>query len=611
LEDRDPYLIPSDVVLTNQTAVELYIKGSDGHQVHLKPFERRMLRAIEFQFYDRARLETDDAVEVADAEQAYAFKGVLVVLGLSIWVAVIYGIVGVFVGSRQYWLTGLAAFLVLLCVGLLVDLVRNLRSRRRHLFRDMLGWGLQQLSLVLVVVIAVAVPAVTIYFAANVDEVVGWLREDPDDPAASYLVARSIQLGLIAFLALMPALLFFQFDREQLSKLSDEFIRNIIRFDPEMKSKRDVLVKYGEWMRDALGAGDDGADKPRLQAKRSPLVVATLMLALGWTLTLLHPELLPASEHAETRDLLVDIFRPEQSALTFGFLGAYFYALNLVRRDYIRRDLWPRTYTSITVRVVVAVILAWVLEAVLPWDPAALALAFLVGVVPETGLFYIQETVRNLAETRRSRDAPSLEERHPLTKLDGVDLYERARLEQEGITNVEALAHHNLFDLMLRTRIPARRLVDWTDQAVLYLHAGSGGEKEGERRSAALQTLGAFGIRTATDLETAYSEAESREDPGPVLSLLDDAHAAPGFRPHRVEVILDVIRDDESMDNLRYWRDFDRRPVESMVISAIWDEGLPAHEEADGPVVPTLARARREAPGGRPRRLHEDNRSES
>ena len=35
------------------------------------------------------------------------------------------------------------------------------------------------------------------------------------------------------------------------------------------------------------------------------------------------------------------------------------------------------------------------------------------------------------------RFSASLDERDPLTKLDGIDLYDRARLSEEGVTNIE------------------------------------------------------------------------------------------------------------------------------------------------------------------------------
>ena len=62
-----------------------------------------------------------------------------------------------------------------------------------------------------------------------------------------------------------------------------------------------------------------------------------------------------------------------------------------------------------------------------------------------------------------------LDEPAPLTELEGIDLYDRTRLAEEGINNIEALAHADLVDLMSSTRISAAELVDWTDQAILYL----------------------------------------------------------------------------------------------------------------------------------------------
>ena len=58
----------------------------------------------------------------------------------------------------------------------------------------------------------------------------------------------------------------------------------------------------------------------------------------------------------------------------------------------------------------------------------------------------------------------------PLSQLDEVDVYERTRLEEEGITSVQALARHDLVDLILSSRIPVPRLIDWVDQAILLQH---------------------------------------------------------------------------------------------------------------------------------------------
>jgi hypothetical protein len=64
------------------------------------------------------------------------------------------------------------------------------------------------------------------------------------------------------------------------------------------------------------------------------------------------------------------------------------------------------------------------------------------------------------------------------------------------VTTVEALAHADVPQLMLRTRIPAPQLLDWVDQAILYIHLGRsrGGREYRQERLAVL------GIRTATNL---------------------------------------------------------------------------------------------------------------
>jgi len=130
-------------------------------------------------------------------------------------------------------------------------------------------------------------------------------------------------------------------------------------------------------------------------------------------------------------------------------------------------------------------------------------------------------------------------------------------LADEGITNVEGLAHHDLIQLLLQTRIPAPRLVDWTDQAILYLHVGTAGATESEdgrgiTRGDTLLCLKAFGIRTATDLEQAHWEATHRDELDAFLKILPPAGDG---MPPRLSVILDTIRDEEWMANLRYWRD--------------------------------------------------------
>ena len=56
-----------------------------------------------------------------------------------------------------------------------------------------------------------------------------------------------------------------------------------------------------------------------------------------------------------------------------------------------------------------------------------------------------------------------------LSDLDGLTVWDQARLLEEGIEDMHALATANLVDLLLGTRVPVNTLVDWVDQALLYL----------------------------------------------------------------------------------------------------------------------------------------------
>ena len=148
---------------------------------------------------------------------------------------------------------------------------------------------------------------------------------------------------------------------------------------------------------------------------------------------------------------------------------------------------------------------------------------------------------------------PSIYETDPLTNLQGIDIYDRARLTDEGVTNVEGLAHHDFVDLLLKTRIPAPRLVDWVDQAILYVHAGTLGLDEDDAPQETLEQLRGFGIRTATDLVDTHRAAKRRGREREFLRILPPVAGARGAPP-RIRVILDALADEPWLPYLRHWR---------------------------------------------------------
>ena len=394
--------------------------------------------------------------------------------------------------------------------------------------------------LAFVVVASIGIPAAAVWYY--------------DENVLSHDLSAAARVILMAFLAvatMLPGLLFFFFDRQRLSTLRDRFEQHIFRLDPNVTTLSDVDARYGRQIAEAYyeKSTDTGARLPR--QGRWPIVIATVTLAMGWILTVM-----PIGE-LETKpiapDDIADLFAPLRNPVAFGFLGAYFYSLNLCLRRYARNDLRPKTYSAITVRVMIAVILAWLLEASVPEaGRVLLVVAFLTGIVPETTLKFIRELVRDRT-VRTTLD--HMEEQQPLQELEGIDLYDRSRLLDEGIANIEGLAHDDLIDLMLETRIPTARLVDWIDQAVLFLHLVDPMTPDKKSAGTVRRRLRALGIRTATDLEAAYEKPCLRDA---LAEALQNAVNSPGDgRTNgecRLGILLVAISDDEWMPYLRNWR---------------------------------------------------------
>jgi hypothetical protein len=351
----------------------------------------------------------------------------------------------------------------------------------------------------------------------------------------------------IGMASVLPAALFLFFHRQKVPTLRHNFLCDVVRLDPNVQTIEDAETTYDDLIRDVYGSGTGGVSPGR----RLPMLAATGVISGLWIWTMV-PGL---DDAADVRGLLL----PQPDVVTFAFLGAYVFAINLLFRRYARADLGPKVYTHIIVRVFAAIVSTWVLSFA-PFaregdDPRAmmLLLAFFVGIVPETATAIIQDLLQQWKAVGRA--VPSLGEDHPLSRLDGMTLYDRSHLLEVGIENIESLAHHNIVDIMLWTRIPTPRLVDFVDQAILYLHlrgpvvaSRSDGDSDEARR-----LLARHGIRTATDLERTYALAAARstEEGEKLLALLD----SPDLPVHRLRVVLDAMGDDEWMINVRNWRD--------------------------------------------------------
>ncbi len=188
------------------------------------------------------------------------------------------------------------------------------------------------------------------------------------------------------------------------------------------------------------------------------------------------------------------------------FLGAYFFAVYLILQCYFRGDLRPKIYNQITARLVTVVVLAYLINVLFAetGDNHFLwILSFLAGVVPTTVLQRIGVLASSCASVGddarfggiRNAFAQAFATPRLLTQIDGIDLQEASRLESEGYPDVTSLARSDLVSLMVNTRLPIERLVDWSDQAVLILLLDSGLDEDLDERVAKLRHAG---VRTAS-----------------------------------------------------------------------------------------------------------------
>jgi hypothetical protein len=275
--------------------------------------------------------------------------------------------------------------------------------------------------------------------------------------------------------------------------------------------------------------------------------------------------------------------------MTMGFLGAYFLAVQVTLRGYVRGDLKPKTYNVITVRILMAVILAWAAQALWGTNQAVLALSFIAGILPNTVL----RRIRDFGGGRQKAEKDDLQVQSPLSQLDEVDVYERTRLEEEGITSVQALARHDLVDLILSSRIPVPRLIDWVDQAILLQHVP-------ER---AAQTLRGLGIRTATD----YLQVSTDE---PAFNHLSGVLAKKGGL--NAELLRIVLNGDEWLSYIENWRQHDGTTTKQVHtydrdghlkkrrVKIGPTRARPAHASAGGTTVTGKLEPYTGSPGGQP-----------
>jgi hypothetical protein len=279
--------------------------------------------------------------------------------------------------------------------------------------------------------------------------------------------------------------------------------------------------------------GNREVDRPNLSSISSgaldfptliPVLGATCLMSIGWITTLPPAVVRPLVSASDFSGWFTDAVIPTLHPVTFAFLGAYFYSLQMVIKRFMRRDLGANAYNAISLRIVLAVIGIWVAlrcfqvlgSELEEQSPVILVVSFAIGAFPLIVWQLIRAAVKRFPPFQAA--LPSLNASQPLDAIDGMTIWHQSRFEEEDVENVPNIATVDIVDLMLSVKMSPHRLVDWIDQAILLMYLEP--NYENKELSQLRKKLKQYGIRTATGLQLASRAASAL--PGDAVGSPDD-----------------------------------------------------------------------------------------
>ena len=386
-----------------------------------------------------------------------------------------------------------------------------------------------------------------------------------------------LKIFVVGYFSLLPAILYLQFTARKTPTVWREYVVNLFRLhaddyaalpepprvsryhdawehqrkervgelegdDNEEREANNIYRRRFEELYGPLPSAGGSRRRVRLErAQKLQVLMATLLIALGWVFVV-HLETVFHGSIPWSHIHLSGLPSIPRESFSFAFLGSYFF----------QNDLKATAYLATTMRIIVVVLLVWVLDPVLATSigqNGRSAIAFVIGVFPTVGWAALQSTVSVLLK----RAVPALEAKDPLSDLDGMNVWYEARLVEEGVEDIQNLATTDIGNVLLRTRIPPERLIDWLDQALLRLNTT--GLSDDDRSK-----LKRRSIRTATDLLEALAyrrpEANGKTFAAGIERLLNEDDDGPSV----TLAIAVALQGERNLKHVLCWRSFAPSP---------------------------------------------------
>jgi hypothetical protein len=311
---------------------------------------------------------------------------------------------------------------------------------------------------------------------------------------------------------------------------------------------------YGRQVSEKSGRGEDFTVTVETMF---PVFLCTTTLAVAWTVLLWDPARLISPSGPWT-------------TLEFGFLGAYAFAVSMLVRRFYQSDLRPSAYATVMLRIILVLLFVTVLgqlfaaaaDRSLAENHTEMVVAFVVGFFPLIGLQALQRATAKVLHVVVPQVAPE----YPLDQLDGLNIWYEARLAEEGVEDMQNLTTMNLVDVILHTRAPVGRLIDWVDQAFLLIHldpadraelaaARSATDGQNSRTGAGTRVgLRRIGVRSATDLLKAFDPDTPGSQDSDGRPLTPEVFTAHGLDPDQISLLVRVLRAERGLDPIWNWK---------------------------------------------------------
>jgi len=314
-EPACPYAIAADrrYRLENRTPRRIHLTA-DADMLDLSPLSQRVICGARLQpfEYELKRLRQLHRLSVREYEvEGRGSRLPITVLWLSILALLVIVATDLLAGGTLLSKEALVGVVITVFVILIVLAVAATSERRRRAREDQadsaegdIDFGVGGafydgnetlrrtkyiFTFLVVLLIGAVLPAIAIFVATDAKEFVA-MHGGLHVLAAkeSRLASRLIQVVYTAVLSLFPALLYFQFDRQRVGMIRGSWTRAIFRMDKRMETISDVNARYGDKLSDASSYSTDSVRF--LGGRNSPIIVATILLSVGWTILVIRTD---------------------------------------------------------------------------------------------------------------------------------------------------------------------------------------------------------------------------------------------------------------------------------------------------------------------------------